>query len=116
MPRLRLPRALSRACGTGLLQAVVLQLRHVESKELMPRMGQCKPAQGNALGIVCERASALKGRNKMVIGRRVPPLQGLISCLLLPRALPWAGLLQAVGLQLRRVGSKRSSQAVGLQI
>ena len=60
--------------------------------------GRPMPAQGNALGKAEREVLALKGRP---IGTRdvgVAP-SGLETFPRLPRALPWAGMGQAVGLQ-----------------
>ena len=57
------------------------------------------PAQGNALGSVDKYGTSPEGATQGAMRADVPPRQGLVAFCKLPRALPWAGMGQAVGLQ-----------------
>ena len=61
------------------------------------------PAQGNALGIGPTMDQALKGRPKRVAVPMCRPFRVLSLLIRFPRALPWAGMGQAVGLHLASV-------------
>ena len=84
-----------------------VRLRTVVSLEAQLQTGREMPAQGNALGCAVETGLALKGRDKMVFGGDSGlsrPDGADASFVALPRAMPWAGMFEALGLQLRNLG------------
>ena len=73
-----------------------------DSEAAVPR-GRDLPAQGNVLGRSSIEDQALKGRHKMMAFLGAA-LSGRNALPALPRALPWAGLSRAFGLQVRNLG------------
>lgn len=90
----RVAQLLAKLAADGLTIGDVAPARH---EAFDPKAPQARPipAQGNALGIRSHKEQALKGRlNPGVLSRP----DGALSCITPePRALPWAGIGQAVG-------------------
>ena len=98
----RVAQLLAKLGADGLTIGDVAPARH---EAFDPKAPQARhiPAQGNALGIRSHKEQALKGRlNPGEISR---PDGALSSITPEPRALPWAGIGQAVGLEASAVAS-----------